>query len=265
MPLDSIHRKIPTLAFFARPLLRSSTKKRKKKTTRKCARLTNIGKNIWALPRATPSDRRGVIARHVDDRTKGKVNEISNCFAFVTTRTFFFSTFSPPDKKKRNSIFHRVRAWNEGSLCFTWSRTKRPKLNLPRSVQQQPYNKQQQQKQQTTAGCCDQWQVAPLLSGTGNWCGTTSQDVSLLSLCFPLRRDYLILALIAERTKCDATYLLTIANLLHDLRAALVISWPSRILTRPVRPEKRTNAFSIPSERSRNRFFSIPSNYAKPG
>ena len=52
-----------------------------------------------------------------------------------------------------------------------------------------------------------------------NRCGTTTQDVFFLSFLFPFlsllpcpSKDYLILALIAERTKRDATYLLTIAQ-----------------------------------------------------
>ena len=74
-------------------------KKKKKKKTRKCARLTNIGKHLGPSTSHPLRHRRGIIARHVDDRTKGKVNEIPNCFAFVTTDVSF-PPFSPPEEAK---------------------------------------------------------------------------------------------------------------------------------------------------------------------
>lgn len=53
-----------------------------------------------------------------------------------------------------------------------------------------------------------------------------------LSLCVRHpRQDYLILALIAERTKREWPYLATIAIVVHDLRVAVLILLRSRILT----------------------------------
>lgn len=138
-----------------------------------------------------------------------------------------------PFLTKRNSIFHGLRA-DRGSLFVL------PDLELKTD------------QANLTTGNSN--------SGRSSSSGNNRLTGGRLRRCFPVPgtgaerlfgvfffppEDYLILALIAERTKCDATYLRTIANLLHDLRAALVISRRSRILTRP---EKRTNALSILSE-----------------
>lgn len=175
--------------------------------------MTNIGKHLGPSTSHPLRHRRGIIARHVDDRTKGKVNEIPNCFAFVTTDVSFPPFFLPEKARLHFSRGTRVERRIHSVLP-----------DLERNDQGKSTEEQQLQQKQQQQVVVISDRFAPLLSGTGNWCGTASQDVSLLSFFFPLRRDYLILALIAERTKCDATYLLTIANLLHDLRAALVIS-----------------------------------------
>lgn len=158
-----------------------------------------------------------------------------------------------PFLSKRNSIFHGLRA-DRGSLFVL------PVLELKTD------------QANLTTGNSNSGRSSSSSSSSGNnrltggrlrRCfpvpGTGAERLFRVFLFFFPPEDYLILALIAERTKCDATYLRTIANLLHDLRAALVISRRSRILTRP---EKRTNALSILSEILRP-FFYASIDYAR--
>lgn len=62
----------------------------------------------------------------------------------------------------------------------------------------------------------------------------------------PADENYLIVALIAERTKRDASYQLTIAIPLHDLRAAPVISRRSGVTYSRVPSNEAAESSSLP-------------------
>lgn len=140
-----------------------------------------------------------------------------------------------PFLSKRNSIFHGLRADRGSLFVLPDLELKTDQANLTTGNSNSGRSSSSSGNNRLTGGRLRRCFPVP---------GTGAERLFRVFFFFP-PEDYLILALIAERTKCDATYLRTIANLLHDLRAALVISRRSRILTRP---EKRTNALSILSE-----------------
>ena len=108
--------------------------------------------NIWALPRVTPSDTDEELSLDTWMTEQREKSTRSLTVSRSWPRTFLFHLF--PHPKKRNSIFHGVRAWNEGSTLFYLISNETTKANLPRSVQQQLPT-----TEAATAGCCDQWQV----------------------------------------------------------------------------------------------------------